>query len=156
MNILKKAAAVALLISSPGLVYTATVADENSSSEAFHVTPVEMDFDLWWRTQLLPIQMAFVSTDGSNIKHRAVLLFDWANNLAVNGHTIHPELTSTVGFVASPSFDGLSPANKRSIGEGLDNWIWDLSIRQDDPQAFGTLHKVINEPLAAGEFNSFQ
>ncbi|MGK0499842.1 MAG: hypothetical protein ACJAYG_001487 [Oceanicoccus sp.] len=46
MNILKKAAVVALLISSPGLVYTATAADENSSSEAFHVTPVEMDFDL--------------------------------------------------------------------------------------------------------------
>lgn len=89
--------------------------------------------DLRARVDKLKADVAYLPTDERNMGERARLLWQWANAWALNGGELPVNLTQTVGAVSA------YPELTRQLPAAIDAYIFELSLLDEEPQAFGTL-----------------
>lgn len=120
---------------------------ENAAAEAAEATgfaprPGEgrMTPDLERRIDAL---ITSLETEGpttlDNAEARALVIYDWANALALEGVWIHPQLPALVAVITQPNFVDLNPRMQAIWTPSVDNFIRELAIRRDNPDAFGTV-----------------
>ena len=89
-------------------------------------------------------------------RERALLLFEWANAYAMQGRTLHPETASLVAIITQPDFARTSPPRIAFTLLALDNFVWDLSLREAIPDALGSLTTSNMAPLPVNSYQTLE
>ena len=113
-----------------------------------------LDPDLRARVDALKAQARDQPTSAENALERCDVLWDWANAYALDGGPL-PVLLS--GMVASiHRIVALAETPPGDMLSTLDDYIAELSLRDDDPRAVGTLSFPDARPLVAGSFATIE
>ena len=93
-------------------------------------------------------------TTVDNVIDRGQTLYDWANAVTVDGGWIHPDLVALVGVTQQPRLRNLNPRVVESYLFGIDNFIRELRLRREKPDAFGGIAMEIVKPAIVNDFHS--
>lgn len=89
--------------------------------------------DLRARVEKLKADAAYLPTDQLNMSERSHMLWQWANAWALNGGVLPVNLTQTVAAVTS------YPELTRALPPALDDYIYEMALLDEQPEALGTL-----------------
>ncbi len=117
-----------------------------------------MSADLRSRVEQLKKEMAVSATSEETVSERAQILWDWGNAYALSGGVLPVNLTTAKTSVARASRaeqtnGGTGPtAYGGSLLRSVDNYLYELQIKDERPDAIGELEIAPSGPLAAGSF----
>ncbi|MEM8766883.1 MAG: DUF3604 domain-containing protein [Pseudomonadota bacterium] len=116
-----------LLLCGSCCLFAAAPAAESASSGDY-LSP-----DLRARVEKLKADQAFLPTDTLNMGERSRILWQWANAWALDGGELPVNLTQAVGAVAA------YPELARDLPRILDDFIFELTLLDEQPDAIGSL-----------------
>ena len=125
--------------------------------------PVGGDYlspDLRERVEQLKLDRAAEPTTSANVYERVDILWEWANAYALTGGPLPVNFALDTAIMRWAEADG-SPPDVRLVADvelntvedyvpSIDHYLEELQIKDEDPDALGTLRVVPDEPLVAG------
>lgn len=116
--------------------------------------------DLRERVEQLKLDRVAEPTTSANVYQRVDVLWEWANAYALTGGPLPVNFALDTAIMRWAEADG-SPPDVRLVADvelntvedyvpSIDRYLEELQIKDEDPQALGTLRVVPDEPLAAG------
>jgi hypothetical protein len=113
-----------------------------------------MDADLRARVETLKAAAAAEPTTAENYQQRLWVLWDWANAYALTGGALPVHLPPTVGRLASNVTDGTEPPPGSLAA--IDEYIRELTFKDEQPDAIGTLQFTSIDPLPIASWQSIE
>ncbi len=109
--------------------------------------------DLRRRIEQLKADIAQTPTDGSTVRERAKVLWEWANAIARNGGELPVELPLVCGLVLSDW-----PAEGAVEGQApvIDRYVHELQVREEQPEAIGPLTSSSQGPFRVGSYQTIK
>ena len=112
-----------------------------------------LEFGLQERVQQLKTDVATTPTDFSNVRERAAILYDWGNAFSLARGSIPDELTLTTSL----GMNGTQSAQQgRLVYSLMDAYVQELSLREVDADAVGSLVAMPAGPFPADGYASFE
>ena len=106
--------------------------------------------DLRSRVEALKEEVATAPTDAATLERRAALLWEWANQFALDGGNIPVNLPSRITEVGRVRFDRSTPPP--NLLRDIDRFTVELALKEERPDAIGTLRFKDQQPLVAASF----
>ncbi|MHC4994316.1 MAG: DUF3604 domain-containing protein, partial [Planctomycetota bacterium] len=108
--------------------------------------------DLRAQVEQLKKDVASTPTNDANKRQRAAVLWRWANAFALNGGRLPVETQLSVGV----SLSYAKGIREDGLWRQLDNHIRELTLREHDPDALGTLTSETDGPFTAGSYQTIR
>lgn len=104
------------------------------------------------RAQVESLKLDLVSgaSTPDNADERALILFDWLNAYALTGRSIPVNMTQVVASVTQPGDPG------RAMLANLDDYIRELTLYEEQPDARGTLASATIGPFQPGSMQTLK
>jgi hypothetical protein len=102
------------------------------------------------RVESLKEAVAREATAAATLEERAALLWDWANAFALDGGNLPVNLPSRITEVGRVRFFGEQPSP--ALLRDLDRFVAELALKEERPDAIGTLRFRDQQSLVAGSF----
>lgn len=103
------------------------------------------------RVERLKAEVARERTSVETVVERARVLWEWANAFSLRGGVIPVELTMVCGMVLA--WEGEQPIPVDPLVY-LDRYVHELTVREQQPDAIGTLTSSQTAPMGAGSYQS--
>ena len=104
-----------------------------------------MDAELRARVETLKADVAAEPTSAANLGERLWVFWDWANAYALTGGPLPVYAPTVVGRLGTVLADGSEPA--AGTLASLDDFIHELTLKDEQPDALGTLRFTSSDPL---------
>jgi hypothetical protein len=110
--------------------------------------------DLRSRVEALKQAVAATPTTAASVEERAAVLWAWANQFALDGGNLPVNLPSTINNVGRARFEKRAPP--ANVLRDIDNFTVELTLKEERPDAIGTLRLKDEQPLVAGSFTTVE
>ena len=132
------------------LILGACSADDHQTNSPAMVSHTEayLPVELGTRVAQLKADVASDPTNASNVQDRATTLYEWANAFSLHHGSIPDELMSAVG-------SGIGGEGGANVYEAVDNYVYELSLREADSDAIGSLAAYPMGPFPADSHVTF-
>lgn len=87
---------------------------------------------------------------------RSMVLYDWANAMAISGEWIHPDIPSLAAVLQEPRFANLNPRMQAGLVLFVDIFVREFRLRREQPDAFGQITMDILKPAIVNDFHSVE
>ena len=105
------------------------------------------------RIKSLKKEVLQTPTTTATLKERAQIVWAWANSLSLRGVTLPPMLPSDIaGMMTGNKTDEDGAEGGGPVSQALDAYIYELSLKENEPKALGSLSVHTDGPLRAGEY----
>ncbi|MBI1338794.1 DUF3604 domain-containing protein [bacterium] len=100
------------------------------------------------RVEALKADLAAAPSTPANADERALVLYDWLNAYALTGRSIPVNMPQSVATITQPGPPGRAALN------ALDDYIRELTLYEEQPDARGTLTSSTTGPFAPGSMQT--
>lgn len=154
MSVWTRRGAIAALAATGG---TATALTWNRAQAQLNRAPGDyMSVALRRQVEALKAGLAKGPSGPGNYAERGLVLYDWANAMALSGVYLHPELTQAVARLYSPGFERAGERGRTTAFRLLDQHARTLAALEANPRIVGSVTANVAAPLKVDTYVEFQ
>ena len=154
MSVWTRRGAIAALAASGGVA--ATLTWTRAQAQLNRAPGDYMSVALRRQVEALKAGLAKAPTGPDNYAERGLVLYDWANAMALSGVYLHPELTQAVARLYSPGFQRAGERGRVTAFSLVDQHARTLAALEGNPKLVGRVTAELPGPLQVDSYVEFQ